>query len=61
MYINSSTFPLIKLLQIFDLSPQDEWDGNDFGLNFGVRINFVHKPIQMYRDEENVLVGEYSC
>ena len=39
---------------------EDEWNGKDFGLNFGTRVNFIHIPIQMKRDEENVLVGEYS-
>ena len=42
-----------------NVKPEDEWNGNDFGLNFGIRVNFIHIPIQMKRDEENVLVGEY--
>ena len=43
-----------------NVKPEDEWNGNDFGLNFGIRVNFIHIPIQMKRDEENVLVGKYS-
>lgn len=42
-----------------NVKPQDEWDGKDFGLNFGIRVNFVHRPIQMKRDKQNVLIGEY--
>lgn len=37
---------------------KDEWEGTRFGLNFGKRIPFVHKAIQMTRNEEGVLAGE---
>lgn len=36
-------------------------NGGEFGLNFGIRMNFIHIPIQMQRDKKNVLVGEYIC
>lgn len=39
---------------------QEEWDGNRFGLNFGMRIPFLHIPIQMKRNENGVLVGSLS-
>lgn len=39
---------------------KDEWDGGKFGLNFGRRIPFVHKPIPMTRNEDGVLVGELA-
>lgn len=57
----SETMPSARRNRIGEkiVRPQDEWDGKDFGLNFGIRVNFVHRPIQMKRDEQNVLIGEY--
>ena len=43
------------------VKPQDEWNSNNVGLNFGTTINFTHKPIQMERNKENVLIGECIC
>ena len=37
--------------------PREEWNGNNFGLNLGERISFLHKPVQMVRNEEGVLIG----
>lgn len=39
------------------IRPEDEWNGGKFGLNFGERYSFIHKPIQMKRNDKNVLVG----
>lgn len=39
------------------IRPEDEWSGGKLGLNFGARYPFVHKPIQMRRNGENILVG----
>lgn len=33
---------------------EDEWNGKDFGLNFGERINFQHTPIKMERNEDGL-------
>lgn len=41
--------PVIKM--------EDEWNGKDFGLNMGGRVPFIHRPIQMMRNEEGILVG----
>lgn len=38
---------------------EQEWDGGGFGLNFGQRVSFTHKPIQMKRDKTGVLIGEF--
>ena len=40
--------------------PEKEWSGEEFGLNFGTRLKFSHKPVHMARDSQNVLVGEYG-
>lgn len=39
---------------------EQEWKGECFGLNFGERIPFVHKPVQMDRDKEGVLNGSLA-
>lgn len=59
----SETMPSARRLLLGEklVNPQKEWDGNEFGLNFGIRMNFIHIPIQMQRDEKNVLIGEYIC
>ena len=41
------------------VKPEEEWNGNKFALNFGTRIRFEHKPIQMQRNSKDVLVGKY--
>ena len=44
-----------------NVDPLDEWQGIDFGLNFGERIEFMHTPIQMVRNEMDILQGEFLC
>ena len=44
-----------------NVSPLDEWQGTDFGLNFGERVEFMHTPIQMVRNEMDILQGEFLC
>ena len=44
-----------------NVDPLDEWQGPDFGLNFGERIEFMHTPIQMVRNEMDILQGEFLC
>lgn len=41
------------------VNPQEEWDGSNFGLDFGTRIKFMHKPIQMKRNGE-ILEGVWG-
>lgn len=43
------------------IQPEKEWSGEDFGLNFGIRLKFIHTPVHMERDSKDVLVGEYCC
>lgn len=59
----SETMPSERrlLLGVPQIRPQEEWASGKVGLNFGTRIIFSHTPIQMDRDEDNVLVGEYIC
>ncbi len=45
--------PLIK--------PQEEWNGGDVTLNFGIAESFSHISIQMKRNEKNVLIGKCVC
>lgn len=56
----SDTMPSERRLQLGEhyVKPQEEWDGDKFTLNLGTRMSFEHKPIQMVRDEEDVLVGK---
>lgn len=44
-----------------NVNPLDEWQGIDFGLNFGERIEFMHTPIQMVRNGMDILQGEFLC
>lgn len=50
------TMPTARRLRLGEkqVKPQDEWDGRDFGLNFGTRIKFMHKPIPMKRTGETL-------
>lgn len=56
----SKTMPTARRLRLGEkqVKPQDEWDGRDFGLNFGTRFKFMHKPIPMKRTGET-LEGEF--
>ncbi|MCI5584461.1 MAG: hypothetical protein MR383_02755 [Lachnospiraceae bacterium] len=58
----SETMPTARRLPLGGklIKPQEEWEGSNFGLNFGVRIKFVHRPIQMERSE-NMLKGMCIC
>ena len=51
----SETMPTARRLPLGGklIKPQEEWEGSNFGLNFGVRIKFVHRPIQMERLTKN--------
>lgn len=57
------TMPSVRRLPLGEklIRPQDEWNGSNFGLNFGNRISFMHKPIQMERNAQNILQGECIC
>ena len=57
------TMPSIRRLPLGEklIKPQDEWNGRNFGLNFGTRIHFNHKSIQMQRNDDGVLVGEWTA
>lgn len=52
----SKTMPAARRLRLGEkqVKPQDEWNGSDFGLNFGTRIKFRHKPILMKRIGETL-------
>ena len=39
---------------------EEEWSGKSFGLNFGKLIPFLHRPIQMKRNEQEILEGIIS-
>ena len=41
------------------VKPEEEWAGDKFTLNFGERLKFEHTPIQMTRNEEDILIGNY--
>ena len=45
---------------VYQVPPQEEWDGGRFGLNFGDRIPFSHRPVPMSRDKNGALVGSYG-
>ena len=51
-----NTMPTARRLRLGEkqVKPQDEWDGRDFGLNFGTRFKFMHKPIPMKRTGETL-------
>ncbi len=54
------TMPVARRLSVgsVPVSPQAEWDGGQFALNFGFRIPFRHQPILMTRNSETVLLGQ---
>lgn len=56
----SDTMPVERRLPVGGrhVRPQEEWNGGKFTLNFGDRISFIHTPIQMKRNDKDVLVGE---
>lgn len=62
-FLCSETMPSARRLPLGvpQIRPQEEWDSGKVGLNFGTKISFSHKPIQMFRNQENVLVGQYVC
>mgnify|MGYP003302493009 CR=1 FL=1 len=43
------------------IKPKDEWDSGEVILNFNRKISFSHNPIQMQRNEEGILTGEWIC
>ena len=57
----SATMPSGRRLHLGEklIKPKDEWEGGKFALNFGVRMKFLHVPIQMRRNEEGILTGEW--
>ncbi len=59
----AETMPSARRLRLGEkaVSAENEWNGSNFGLNFGTTINFIHKPIQMQRNEQDILIGEYVC
>ena len=58
----SGTMPIERRLPVGGrhVRPQEEWSGEKFALNFGDRISFVHTPVQMRRNDRNILVGKLS-
>ena len=42
------------------VKPEEEWSGKNFGLNFGTRIRFSHRPLHMERDAKGILKGNYD-
>lgn len=42
---------------LHQVRPEDEWTGKNCGLNFGVRIPFIHKPVRMTRNADKILTG----
>ena len=59
----SDTIPSARRLALGEIhvSPDDEWNGSRFSLNFGTKISFTHKPIRMERNNQDFLVGSYVC
>lgn len=57
-----ATMPSARRLPLGEalIKPEEEWDGSKFGLNFGIRIRFMHNPIHMERNADGVLTGEWS-
>lgn len=43
------------------IKPKVEWDSGNVVLNFNKKISFSHNPIQMQRNEEGILIGEWWC
>lgn len=38
------------------IKPENEWSGKEFGLNIGDRLTFNHKPLEMKRDRDGILI-----
>ena len=59
----SDTMPAGRRLPLGEnhINPKDEWDSRKVFLNFNRKIDFTHIPIQMFRNGEGVLIGEYRC
>lgn len=57
----SGTMPSERRMPVGEYfeKPEDEWDGGKFALNFGIRFSFEHTPLQMIRNEENILTGKH--
>lgn len=57
----SETKPVERRLLLGEkhIKPEDEWSGKNFGLNFGTRIKFMHVPIKMARNKNDILEGRY--
>lgn len=57
----SDTLPSERRMRIGEhyVKPEEEWAGDKFALNFGERLTFEHIPIQMTRNEEDILIGNY--
>lgn len=57
----SDTLPSERRMRIGEhyVKPEEEWAGDKFALNFGERLKFEHIPIQMTRNEKNILIGNY--
>lgn len=57
----SDTLPSERRMRIGEhyVKPEEEWEGDKFALNFGERLTFEHIPIQMTRNEEDILIGNY--
>lgn len=62
-FSKSGTMPSSRRLPLGvpQIKPQEEWDAGSVSLNFGIGIKFSHIPIQMKRNECNVLVGKCAC
>ena len=57
----SGTMPSERRMSVGEYfeKPEDEWDGGKFALNFGTRFSFEHTPLQIIRNEENILTGKH--
>ena len=57
----SGTMPSERRMPVGEYfeKPEDEWDGGKFALNFGTRFSFEHTPLQMIRNEKNILTGKH--
>lgn len=56
----SGTLPTERRLLVGEhyVKMEEEWNGSKFALDFGTKIYFEHTPIQMIRNEADVLVGK---
>ena len=54
----SDTLPSERRMRVGEHyeKPEEEWAGE---LIFGERLKFEHTPIQMTRNEEDILIGNY--